>query len=235
MNEYINRLNEKLRAEYPHKIELHAHTSPVSSCSEIAPARLVEMYAELGFSAVCITNHLSRGRSDDAEYFLADFYAAKEAGSKLGVNVILGAELRFAPNTNDYLAYGITPDELSEINSMLDMSFEEFSIAWRKPDRVLLQAHPYRNDIVQMSHDLLDGIEVFNCHPNHNSRVAVAARVANAEENFITVAGTDFHHPTHQGLGAVRARFAPETSADIVKLLRSGDYLFEVGGSIVIP
>lgn len=234
MTDFIRNIRSEICAAYPCKIELHAHTSPVSSCSEIKPAKLVQMYAELGYSAVCITNHLARGRSDNAEYYLADYYAAKEEGEKLGLNVILGAELRFKPSSNDYLAFGFTAEELPEIISMLDMDIAAFSRAWRCESHFLCQAHPYRDGMEEIDRTLVDGIEAFNAHPHHNSRVAVASRTAH-NENLPFVAGTDFHHPGHQGLSATLARFAPKTEADIVALLRSGDYLSEIGGSIIIP
>ena len=234
MNEYIRSIANDIRKNYPHKVELHAHTRPVSSCSEIAPARLVEMYAELGYSAVCITNHLARGRSDDAEFYLADYYAAKEAGDKLGLNVILGAELRFVPSSNDYLVFGITPEDVPGIIDMLEMDIASFSRAWRGEGHFLCQAHPYRENMEQIDRTLLDGIEAFNAHPHHNSRVSVASRTAH-EENLAFIAGTDFHHPGHQGLSATLTRYAPQTGADIVSILKSGDYLSEIGGSIIIP
>ena len=124
MTDFIRNIRSEICAAYPCKIELHAHTSPVSSCSEIKPAKLVQMYAELGYSAVCITNHLARGRSDNAEYYLADYYAAKEAGEKKGLSVLLGAELRFPDYSNDYLVYGIDPEDISEIIKMLDMGID---------------------------------------------------------------------------------------------------------------
>ena len=234
MNEYIESLRSRVRENFPCKLELHAHTRPVSSCSEIVPERLVDMYLEKGFSAVCITNHLSRGRSDDADFFLADYYAAKEAGEKKGLSVLLGAELRFPDYSNDYLVYGINPEDISEIIKMLDMGIEEFSRAWRSPDRLLLQAHPYRDGMTVIAPEFLDGIEAFNSHPHHNSRVGLASRAAHTD-NQLFIAGTDFHHPGHQGLSATLTRFVPKTGADIVSILRSGDYLSEVGGSIIVP
>ena len=80
----------------------------------------------------------------------------------------------------------------------------------------------------------LDGIEAFNAHPHHNSRVAVASRAAHSD-NQLFIAGTDFHHPGHQGLSATLTRFVPKTGADIVSILRSGDYLSEIGGSLIVP
>lgn len=234
MNNSIKNAAAALRAEYPFRVELHAHTSPASSCSEIPPAKLPEIYAGLGYSAVCVTNHLARGRGDNAEEWLTDYYAAKESGDRLGINVILGVELRFIPSNNDYLLYGITPEDISEIVNMLDMNIEEFSRAYRAPNRFLCQAHPYRSGMDPTDHTLFDGIEVFNAHPNHNSRVAVASQIAH-REGLIFTAGTDFHHPGHEGLAAIRTRTVPKTSADVAALLKSADFLLEVGESLILP
>ena len=45
---------------------------------------------------------------------------------KQGINVILGAEIRFTENVNDYLIYGIDEDELITIYDMLDLGIKEF-------------------------------------------------------------------------------------------------------------
>ena len=44
-------LKEQLKRTYPCRIELHAHTKPVSPCSEIPPADLVKSYIDQGFHA----------------------------------------------------------------------------------------------------------------------------------------------------------------------------------------
>ena len=85
-----------------------------------------------------------------------------------------------------------------------------------------------------MNPDLLDGMESFNMHPNHNSRVALANRYAK-EHGLITMAGSDFHHPGQEGVSALRTTWELKDSHDLVKVLKSGDYLFEISGSIVLP
>ncbi len=42
------------------KVELHAHTSQTSPCSNISAGRLVKMYEEKGYGAVVITDHYSK-------------------------------------------------------------------------------------------------------------------------------------------------------------------------------
>lgn len=53
--------------------------------------------------------------------------------------------------------------------------------------------------------------------------------------NLIPTTGTDFHHPGHEGMSALLTQTEIQTSKDIVDVLRSGDYIFEIGGSILMP
>ena len=53
---------EQLKEQYPFRIELHAHTHPVSGCSQVSPEELVNLYADLGYHALVVANHLCLGR-----------------------------------------------------------------------------------------------------------------------------------------------------------------------------
>ena len=88
--------------------------------------------------------------------------------------------------------------------------------------------------MTEVAPQYLDGIETFNMHPNHNSRVALASKYAK-KHNLIPTTGTDFHHPGHEGMAALLTQIEIKTSHDIVDVLRSGDYIFEIGGSILLP
>lgn len=46
------------------------------------------------------------------DMYLKGFRLAEEEGKKTGVNILLGMELRFKENFNDYLVYGIDEDFL---------------------------------------------------------------------------------------------------------------------------
>jgi len=226
--------------DYKYKTELHLHTSPASSCSEIPPEKAVETYAKLGYDSIVVCNHFYPGMRfvEDKETcireYLADYDKAVETGKRLGVHVILGCELRFTENNNDYLIYGIDRDFLFWAFDRLDAGIEAFSKEFRSEDHLIVQAHPFRNGMTHVEPELLDGIEAFNMHPSHNSRVAIAARYAR-EHNMIMTAGTDYHHPGHEGCAAILTREPLTDSHDIVKLLKSGDYIFEVGGCKVLP
>lgn len=85
---------------YKYKTELHLHTSPASSCSQVPPETAVERYAALGYHSIVVCNHFypdMRFRDDKQkclEAYLADYDLAAETGQKYGINVILGCEIR---------------------------------------------------------------------------------------------------------------------------------------------
>ena len=50
-------LKSELLSQYEYQIEMHAHTSPASGCSQVPPKEMAETYKNLGYDAVVITNH----------------------------------------------------------------------------------------------------------------------------------------------------------------------------------
>lgn len=236
----IEQLKE-LTKVYPYKVELHAHTSPVSPCSEVSPKQLVECYKNKGYDAVVITNHLIAEllTSEDLEqhlsYYLKDYQEAKSEGEKLGLNVLLGLEIRFPENENDYLVYGIDERDVAKAITYLKSDYKTFYKNFKNDKNLIIQAHPFRDGIKLQDADYVDGVETFNCHPHHNSRIALATRYAKEHPYFIETAGTDFHHLGHEGAGAMLFKALPKDSFELVELLKSRDYLFNVSGSIVLP
>ena len=115
-----------------------------------------------------------------------------------------------------------------------DLCLECFSQAFRSDSTLIIQAHPFRDRMTEMPAELLDGVEVFNLHPGQNSRVGFAAKYAK-EHHLLVTCGTDFHHEGHQGMTALLTATEMKDSHDIVKVLKSRDYLIEIGGCIVLP
>lgn len=238
----LQALKAELNNCYRYTVELHAHTSPVSPCSEIAPHKLVEIYKNLGFDAVTVTNHFSRANKmtprDYVEYYVNDFYEAEEAGKREGIKVYFGAEIRFTENDNEYLIYGVNEEMLHEIYALLPYGVENFRKNFLMSDSVFILAHPGRPYMTAVDPTLIEGMEAFNMHPNHNSRIGLAALWANKEKHAIITAGSDFHHQNvgHEGLGALCSPYLPTDGFDLARLLRSGDYVLKLGhGNIVIP
>ena len=109
---------------YGYKTEIHAHTKPVSACSAITPEMLVDSYVSVGAHGVTITNHLNPkwidgDKAELAEKYTADYYAAKKAAEGKDLDVVFGVEIRFPENDNDYLVYGIAPEDTEEIIALI--------------------------------------------------------------------------------------------------------------------
>lgn len=240
----VKELKNELLSRYRYRIELHAHTNPVSRCSEIPPAQLAEIYASLGFDGLVVTNHFnlaSAGDDDKITYvdrFLEDYENTRLAGEKLGLNVQLGVEVNFTENANDYLIFGVDRQMLLDIYDFLPRGVKVFRKEYPLPRSVFIHAHPFRDRMERVDASLLDGVEVFNMHPGHNSRVGQAAVYADENKLSLVTSGSDFHHLNrgHEGLAAIRTTSLPTDSFDVAALLKSEDYLLEVGRNhIIIP
>lgn len=244
MEVFQSSVKHQLLEQYPYRIEMHAHTSPASPCSQILPEEMVTTYSRLGYHAVAITNHFSYDlfgnltKEEAIEQYLKDFKAAYAAAKNYGLKILLGAEIRFVENMNDYLLYGVDREVLDRVYEYLLKGLSVFRREVSLSKSVLLQAHPFRDGMERAEPELLDGMETLNLHPGHNSRVGMAARYAQQHKLSLTIAGSDFHHPNrgHEGCAAVRAKVLPEDSYSLAKILRSGDYIMEIGSShIVLP
>ena len=84
--------------------------------------------------------------------------------------------------------------------------------------------------MVQVPKEFLDGIEIMNMHPGKQSRVALATKYALEHNYQLFTVGTDLHHRGHEGVSALRTKILPENEKQLVELLKSRDYIFEIGG-----
>lgn len=231
---------EEFKNLYPYRLELHAHSSPASGCSEVPADELVRVFKDAGYDGIALTNHFiansdyTGSKENTIEMFKKDIYLAQETGDKLGIKVYAGAELRFHNHSNnDYLFFGYTLDELPDIFDYLNTDLETFVKEYKKESSLLIQAHPFRNNMIRMNSDLLDAIEAFNVHQNHNSRVAVAAKYAAAEGKIMTV-GSDYHHPGFEGISATRTKTLPKDESELISIVKNEDFIIEIGGRILL-
>ncbi len=229
-----------LEKSYPYKTELHAHSAPCSRCSHISPEELVEKYSHLGCDSLVITNHLNpetwtSGRpSERAEEYLSDFYTAKKAAAGTDLSVVLGVEIRFPENSNDYLIYGVCPEDIEKFIALIPMGIREFYKKVKSPRNVILQAHPFRKNMIPAPLDSIDGIETMNLHPGHNSNIGTAAKYAR-ENGLLVSGGTDCHYPQHVGMCFLRTTEKISDSYDIAEVLKNKDFLFDLSGHFVLP
>ena len=240
--ENINYKSE-LKKIYPYRIEMHAHTSPVSVCSEIPPEEMMRTYAEIGYDAIVITNHFTKSmfdgmtKNEAIDYYVKDYEDCTSLSEKYKVKVLLGAEIRFeSESMNDYLIYGVDRKILEDAYDYLSGDIKTYRENVKLDNSLFIQAHPFRATPADPS--LLDGVEAFNMHHHHNSRIALALRFAKKNNIKIITPGSDFHHPDAQNEGnaAVRAKKIPKDSFELAQILKTGDYIIDLGpDTILLP
>ena len=127
----------------------------------------MEIYKENGYDSVVITNHFTtqlKGETIDEKinWYLEDYYECVETRKLVDLNVILGAEITFTENKNDYLIFGICPEDLTPIYKMLPYGIDRFYREFKNEKNIIIQAHPFRDGMERANPESLDGIEVFN-------------------------------------------------------------------------
>ena len=233
-------------SEYCYKTELHAHTYPVSACSQISPEDTVAAYIEAGVNTLTVTNHLTEHHlvgygsfAEAAEAYLSDYYAARKAAEGTSLNVCLGAEIRFAGTNNDYLLFGICPEDMENVFSYIPRTVEEFYTDFKNDKNLLIHAHPRRANMEPTPYGYVDGLEVYNLHPGIDAKMVYTAFEARSRELLVT-GGSDFHGC---GGGAVkksaicvmRTKQELKNSYDVAAAIKSRDVIFDMFGHIILP
>ena len=232
--------------QYKHKIELHAHSMPASPCCDCTMERMLELYAEKGVGAICLTNHFDKGnplfsgksKMESVQAYLSDYEELKRLAKPYGTEILLGCEIRFAENNNDYLIYGVNKEILEESFEYLNYDIQTFRKNVSLPDSLVVQAHPFRDGIIPVNPKMIDGIETLNFHPGQNSRNSSSAAFARENHISICTGGSDFHHDKsfHPASVLMLSKTLPNDSFELAKLLKEQDYVFLLGGNhIIIP
>lgn len=185
------------------KTELHVHTRPISRCAKVPAEDTARHFEEMGYNTIVITNHMSPALFGEklpcdpndwkavAQYFLSDYYIAKQTAKNM--NVLVGMELRIRENNNDYLVYGIDEQFIYDMGNPLDIKLKNLVPMIHEAGGIILQAHPFRDKMTITNPALLDGIEVINFTASHNSRNDIATLWAK-KHDMLGICGQDYHN-----------------------------------------
>lgn len=217
-----------------YKIETHLHTTYISHCGWLGAQAIMKAYSAAGYDAICVTDHYNRDTFDYIEMdlstpgsktrdFLLGYHRLKREGEKYGIRVYAGAELRFDDSQNDYLLYGFHDELLADPERVMSEGLEAFAPKYRADGALLIQAHPFRNKCTPAPAELLDGVEVLNLNPRHDSHNDLALAYAE-EHHLLMTAGSDCHRPGDEGTTGILAETLPEDSFGYADLIRSGKY-----------
>ena len=235
---------KELVSKYAYKTELHSHTYPVSACGQTSAEESVRIHKDAGVNTLVISNHLTdyhlvgRTIEETAEFYLSDYYKAREAAKSLDIDVVLGCELKFEGTRNDYLIYGICPDDIERIVSYIPRGIEEFYKDFKNDKNVIIHAHPRRANMDPTPYGYVDGVEVFNMHPGLEAKVVYTAKDAN-DRGLLVTGGSDFHvcHPTltKQANCLMRTKSRLRDSYDVAEAIKSRDVIFDIFGNVILP
>ena len=203
-----------------YKFDAHTHTSETSPCGFIPAADLVEKYHALGYGGIAITDHLheeyisSLDCKEDwnacVDRFLRGYKNALERGEKIGLDVILGAEIRFeSTNNNDYLIYGIDEAFLRKNPYLHRLDPWEFFKRFGS-EILIIHAHPFRDGNETVFCECVHGIEIFNRNPRHENHNEKALALYESNPNFYPFCGSDAHR--NEDLGSEWMLFGDSVS-----------------------
>ena len=212
------------------RYETHAHTAEISRCAKMPAAQMVRQVKEAGYDALVVTDHFDpeffdgcqrgpayRSRLED---FFAGYRAAAEEGRRLDLLVLPALELRNVFGMEDFLIYGLTQEELGEMDCPCFLPLNRTLSLVRQAGGLLIQAHPFREYLRCMPAACMDGVEVVNANPRHDSHNDRALAFAR-ENGLLRVAGSDVHQLGDAGAAGILAPYARDGKA-LAELLRQG-------------
>ena len=222
------------------KIETHLHTDLSSFCGKLSTEEILQGYSRAGYSAIVVTDHYSRnsflyqGVSDYTdekkwELHLGGYLALLENAPEYGIRIFRAAEIGFDESLNDYLVFGCPDELLKDTEQLFTMGIAGFSVLCRQAGGLLIQAHPYRRPSTPAIASYLDGIEIYNAHPRHDSRNWLAEEYAQDHKHLICFAGSDCHRLPDIGLSGIEVEELPANEKELVSLIEKREF------SCIIP
>ena len=214
------------------KTELHCHSSEASPCSTESAESLVEIYTKAGYDTVVLTNHYcpdvyNLKKFENIGQYVDYLMAAGEKMKKAAegkLNVIIGAEIRFKCNGNDYLWFGNFEEYMRKTPEIFDLTPREFFDICNQNGWLLIQAHPFRNNATVSNPEFIHGIEVYNGHIKHPERNFIAEMWANEYTHLIKTSGTDLHYEYVPATGGILTEEKITTIEQLVEILKSRKY-----------
>ncbi|MBQ8369195.1 MAG: PHP domain-containing protein [Clostridia bacterium] len=184
-------------------IDMHAHTSGISTCCRIPAPEVIRAALDAGLDGIVLTNHYQRSYVKDgdaaafAKRYTDEYEYTKKCGDELGCRVIYGMEVTMEKHGGAHiLVYGLDPEFTVENPTLYDMTMEELYTLVKSRGGMLVQAHPFRRGR-NMLQDLayLDGVEA-NSHPLYDAtHVEKLTKIAQ-EGGKILTSGGDYHADT---------------------------------------
>ncbi len=216
-------------------IDLHAHTSAISTCCRIPYEEVLTTARDHGFDGLAIANHYTRGYytpdsyGDFIERYIAEWNSCERLGRELGLRIFKAVEvtMEYEPRLH-MLVYGANERFLRENPRLCELSHRELYEICVANNCALVQAHPFRGGATVQDTALLHGVEV-NCHPMYKNSFAEEVIVAAREARLAVTVGCDYHADTYRPEGGTYVPGSVESDAELAKwLLTSGEFALKI-------
>ncbi len=213
------------------KYETHLHTDETSPCGRVPAVESVRIYKKAGYTGIVVTDHYTRGFfekqlfkswDDKIDLYLAGYHKALEEGAKLDLDVHLGMEIQFNENANDYLVYGFDEHFLRMYKKLYKLGLEAFRKLTAGNGIIIVQAHPFRPRMIPAKPSLIDGVEIYNGNPRHDSSNHLAFEYAK-ENGLKMLSGSDFHQVQDAARGGIIVGSRIEPGAFAGTIMESGN------------
>lgn len=187
-------------------IDLHCHTRPLSTCSALTAAQLVQRAVERGLDGICLTEH-------DRAWPAGELEALRAASS---LNVFSAVEL--TTDLGHVLAFGLHPSGFSPI------AREVFSAA-ESCGGLLFLAHPARDGLLRVTHETVEFFASVESMNGSDSRLQNVATTGLAKGFRLPgIGGSDAHSPAEVGRAATRFEANILSDGELLAELRAGRY-----------
>lgn len=210
-------------------IDMHVHTSEVSPCAKVQATQVVTEYVNSGYDAIVITDHFNdyvvesfKGDSKQrVDRFLEGYEKAYAEGLKQGLKVFLGIECCLTSGLEDYLLYGVDRSFLYDNPKLYNCTQKQLYTLCKDNGILLYQAHPFRSYCKPQNPVYLDGVEIFNGNPRHDSKNELTKAFAQKHPHLKWVSGSDFHQVGDSGIGGIKVNANISNEKELVQVLNN--------------
>lgn len=199
--------------------DLHSHTAEGSRCAALSGKELAALYAQKGYAGFTVTDHFFGGNTavdralswpDWVAGFCRGWYAAKEEGERLGLQVFFGWEYYY--KGTEFLTYGLDAQFLKEHPELREMPLSDYCRLVRRAGGILVHAHPFCRrrsaPVIRLLPEWTDAVETVN--KNVDPRANFLADQYADNFNLKKVGGADLHRAEQPPGGVALPAVAPD-------------------------
>lgn len=217
-----------------YRYETHLHTFPVSQCASVDAVKSLEIYKEMGYDGVFITNHFLDGNINlevrglpyekQIEFYFSDYEKAKAASEEVGIKVFCGVEITY--KGTDFLVYGLDKEWFLSHPEIMEMKKSKELPYFMEAGALVIQAHPYREagyiDHIRLFPRCVHGVEVLNA--SQPDEVNHMAELYAEHYGLIRFAGSDNHRgATKPVLAGMESDTPILDELDFVRRVKAGE------------